>query len=98
MAPTTVAREHAAVRCRAPLGSTWMSNGGTCYSVVGHCVVVGHQAAAVLCRGEQGVVWCYPAVQFLDGRFRRAGEACRPTADTKAHDVTPADVPVADLT
>jgi hypothetical protein len=54
-----------------PMGSTWRHRRGDEYFVVGYCVLAGYRVPAVLCRGNDGIVWCRPAAQFLDGRFMR---------------------------
>lgn len=56
-------------------GSTWVHvNSGKFYEVVGGCMIENGLVPAVLYRerrDETGFIWCRPAVEWNDGRFRK---------------------------
>jgi hypothetical protein len=94
-----LARDLASAKSLVPLGSTWLHRRGERYFVVGHCAIAGYKTTAVLCRGQDGIVWCRPTDQFVEGRLFRIddGPSGSPQAGTKPHGVTVADVRTSDL-
>jgi hypothetical protein len=81
MSDTELQTELAKFRSVIPMGSTWRHRRGDEYFVVGYCVLAGYRVPAVLCRGNDGIVWCRPAAQFLDGRFMRIDGSVAPDTD-----------------